>query len=64
MKSRQFSVPVDSMLEFAEAIENSGLTNTIVGTSGDDEMIVEVSYDSDERAAVFELMEIVEPEDE
>jgi hypothetical protein len=64
MKTRTFNVPVDSMVEFAEILENNSLQNTITGITGDEEIIVDVSYEKDEREAVFELMELLDPDDE
>lgn len=64
MKTRTFEVPVDIMVEFVEILEENSLDNTIQGTNEDDEIIIDVNYESDERQAVFELMELLDPEDE
>jgi hypothetical protein len=52
------------MVEFVEILEENSLDNTIQGTNEDDEIIIDVNYESDERQAVFELMELLDPEDE
>lgn len=64
MKTRTFEVPVDMMVEFAGIIEENDLDNTIKGTNEDDEIIVEVNYEPDERLSVFELMELLDPDDD
>jgi hypothetical protein len=57
MKKSTFNVAIDSMLEFCGVLESNELSNEIVGVT-DDEILIEVSYDSSERAAIFELIEI------
>jgi hypothetical protein len=66
MKSRKFSVPADSIVEFAEIVENNELETKIVGTDedNDENIIVEIRYEQEERSAVFELMELLDPDDE
>lgn len=60
MKKRTFNVAVDSIVEFCEVLESNELSNEITGVTDDDEIIIEVSYDSSERAAIFELIEITD----
>jgi hypothetical protein len=64
MKTRTFEVPADSITEFAEIIGNNDLDNTIQGINDDEEIIVDVHYEADERQAVFELMELLDPDDD
>jgi hypothetical protein len=64
MKTRTFEVPSDSMTEFAEIIGNNELDNTIQGINDDEEIIIDVHYEADERQAVFELMELLDPDDD
>jgi hypothetical protein len=52
------------MTEFAEIIGNNDLDNTIQGINDDEEIIVDVHYEADERQTVFELMELLDPDDE
>ena len=50
-KSIQFWVEPDGILQFAELLEKSALTNCILGTD-DDAIVIEVDYDpSDESNA-------------
>jgi len=64
MKTKTFEVPADNMSEFAEIIGNHELNNTIQGINDDNEIIVEVHYEPEERTAVFELMDMLEPDEE
>jgi hypothetical protein len=64
MKERTFEVPEDKMAEFASIIENALLPNSIQGTTEDDDIIVTVQYDEKRRLAVFDLMELLDPEED
>ncbi|MEI6580022.1 MAG: hypothetical protein WCN92_11265 [Eubacteriales bacterium] len=64
MKTRSFEVPADQMPEFAEVIGNHDLDNTITGINDDNEILVDVHYEPEEKLAVFELMELLDPDDE
>lgn len=57
------TVPADSMIEFARIIEENELNNTITGLTDDEDILVEVEYDNDERQAVYELIELTAAED-
>ncbi len=57
------TVPADSMIEFARIIEENELNNTITGLTEDEDILVEVEYDSEERQAVYELIELTESEE-
>ena len=60
MRTKTFAVPADSMPEFAGIIEEHELENSITGVNDDDEILVQVSYEKDERSGVFELMELLD----
>jgi len=64
MKTRTFEVHADSMTEFAEIIGNNELDNTIQGINDDEEIIIDIHYEPTDREAVFELMELLDPEDD
>jgi len=64
MKTRTFEVPVDQMIDFAGIIDEHNLNNTIQGANDDDEIVIEVYYEPDDRDGVFELFELLDPEDE
>jgi hypothetical protein len=60
MRKVEFNVPSDAMVEFAEELANRNLSNTITGTTDDDEIIIEVEYDKSENDDVDSLEEILE----
>jgi hypothetical protein len=60
MRKAEFYVPSGAMAEFAQEMASRSLTNTVTGTTTDDEIIVEVEYDRDEADAVDELEDILE----
>jgi hypothetical protein len=62
MKTRTFEVPTEQMPEFAEIIGNNELDNDIQGINDDNEIIVDVYYEPDDRLAVFELTELLDPD--
>lgn len=64
MKTRRFEVPEDMMAEFAGIIGEHELTNAIQGVNDDDEIIVDVRYDLRDRKAIFELIELLDPDEE
>ncbi len=64
MKTKTFEVSAEQMPEFAEIIGNHELDNDIQGINDDNEIIVNVHYEPEERLAVFELMELLDPEDD
>ena len=55
-KTKKFKIPSDNMVGFASELSDLGLSNEITGVDDDDNIIVEVSYDSNERNELFELM--------
>lgn len=56
----EFNVPIDVMVEFAEILAEKELTNEILGTSDDGEIIIEVHFEKAEFDAVQELTDLVE----
>jgi hypothetical protein len=64
MKTRTFEVPAEQMPEFAEIIGDHELDNDIQGINDDNEIIIDVFYEPEERLAVFELTELLDPEDD
>jgi hypothetical protein len=59
---KEYNVPVDSIIEFAEIIAENELDNEILGTTDDEELIIEVHFDKTQFNAVEELEELVESE--
>jgi hypothetical protein len=64
MRKMTLNVPTESIVEFARIIEEHELDNTIVGLTEDEEIIVEIQYENNERQGVFELIELTEGEDD
>lgn len=64
MKSREFYVPVESMVDFTNIIEENELGNSIIGVSEDEEIIVKVKYEHEEREVIMDIIELLETEDE
>jgi hypothetical protein len=64
MKTKEFYVPTDSIIEFAEMLGESDLTHEIKGVTEDDEVIIEVEYEKEQGAAVLELIEMLDGQEE
>jgi hypothetical protein len=60
MRTREFEVPTEVIAEFAEALDQHSLTNEINGVNDDGEILIEVSYEKNERESILELMELLD----
>jgi len=60
MRKKVFEVPVDSIVEFVELMEENELEGSIVGVGEDSEIKVAVSYERENREVILDLMELVE----
>ena len=60
MRTKEINVPVAIITEVADLLAEHDLTNEIMGSTEDGEIIIEVQYEKEERKAVFELLELVE----
>lgn len=60
MRKAEFNVPSEVMTEFAEELATRNLDNTIVGTTDEGEIIIEVNYERDETQEIDELESIFE----
>ena len=60
MRKVEFNVPTEVITEFAEELTNRDVSNSIIGTTEDDEIIIEVEYEKSESDAVDELEAILE----
>ena len=56
MKSRKFEVPQDLICEFAEKVVEAELVNRIVDAD-EDSLTIEIRYDSQEKEAVYDLLD-------
>ena len=59
---KEYNVPLSSIIEFAEIIAENELDNEILGTTDNNELIVEVLFEKSEFDAVAQLEELVESE--
>ena len=55
MRKAEFKVPQDIVVEFCQELTDHSLTNEIIGTTENDEIIIEVGYDKEESKEVDEL---------
>ncbi len=60
MKRLALNVPFEVMVEFSEALTNRSLDNFIAGVTEDDEIIVQLVFESNQSKAVNELEEILD----
>lgn len=56
----EFYVPSPVMVEFCDEIINSNLSNSIVATTDEDEIVIEVEFSKNESKAVDKLEELLE----
>ncbi|MBA3705501.1 MAG: hypothetical protein H0W84_06250 [Bacteroidetes bacterium] len=59
-KTRQFEIPKNFIGTFFGALENADLTYELIEISEDDELVIEVEYDSNERDDVMNLIELLD----
>ena len=61
-KSKQIEVPVSAMLEISKILENKEIENQILGPSDerDGAIVIEVTYDKEDRENIFELEAAIE----
>ena len=64
MRTKVFDVPVDSIVEFAEVLEENELEGTIIGTGEDSGIKVSVNYERENREVILDLMEMLDGESE
>lgn len=55
MRKAEFKVPQDIVVEFCQELTDHSLTNEVTGTTDENEIIVEVSYDKEKSKEVDEL---------
>jgi len=60
MKKKSIEVPTDLITDFTELLVSSELDNEVAGTTEDGDIIINVFYDSEDRAKVFDLQQWVE----
>lgn len=60
MKQRNFYVPVESIIEFAEIIEQNELQGAITGTTEDNELEILVEYNVENSEVIIDMIEFIE----
>jgi hypothetical protein len=61
MKTRNFYVPVESIIEFAEIIEENDLKGVILGADAkEEELAISVEFEEEDSAAILEMIEYIE----
>jgi hypothetical protein len=60
MRTKQFEVPTEVMAEFADALQEHQLNNSIQCSNADGEIVVRIEYDTDDREAVLLLSELID----
>lgn len=59
-KTRQFEIPKDFIGSFLGALEETDLVYDLIEVNEDDELVVEIEYDSKERDDVMNLIELLD----
>jgi hypothetical protein len=59
-KTRQFEIPKDYIGSFFGALEDTDLAYELIEVNEDDELVIEVEYDSNERDDVMNLIELLD----
>ena len=59
-KTRQFEIPKDFIGYFFGALEETDLAYELIEVNEDNELIVDVEYDSNERDDVMNLIELLD----
>lgn len=60
MRTREFNIPTGILADVADKILEHDLVNEISGSTEDGEIIVEISYEKNQREVVFDIQEIIE----
>lgn len=60
MRRKEFEVPTEVMAEFADALQEHGLNNSLQCSNEDGEIVVQIEYDTDDREAVLLLSEMID----
>lgn len=61
---KQIKVEVEDIMDVADFLAENELTNEIMGITDDEEIIIEIQYTMSERHKVYELADLLEPDDE
>lgn len=60
MRSAEFIVHPEIIIEFVDELVSRNVNNSIIGTTDDGEVIIKVDYEKNESAEIDELEEILD----
>jgi hypothetical protein len=60
MRSAEFNVHPEIIIEFVDELVSRNVNNSIIGTTDDGEVIIKVDYEKNENAEIDELEEILD----
>lgn len=60
MRTRNFLVPLELFENFADAIEEHGFDNCIVGTTPDSEIEISIDYETNQRKVINQLQDLID----
>ena len=58
----KFEISKDNIIEFADILRENEMENSILGTTEDDTLLVEVNYTRDQRDIISDLEDLAENE--
>ena len=59
MRTKEINIPAGAMMEVAEFIADNEVTSEIMGTTENDEVIVNVKYEKEDRENIFAMEELI-----
>lgn len=59
-KTRQFEIPKDYIGTFFTALDDTDLNYELIEVNEDDELVIDIEYDSNERDDVMNLIELLD----
>ena len=60
MRTRNFLVPQELIEKFADAIEEHGFDNCIVGTTPDSEIEISIDYETNQKKVINQLQDLID----
>ena len=60
MRTRNFLVPQNLIIEFVESIEEHDFDNHIIGTTAESEIEISIDYDTNQRKVVNQLQDLID----
>lgn len=60
MRTKQFEVPKEIIRRFFTAVESRGLPIDLIEVNEDEELVVEIGYDKNDREAMMDLIDLLD----